>query len=172
MRGDGRWSRCFGKWRVDAGDVKFLNDAEHETIAGRLAMKIDGGCHCGYLTFEAEAEPAQTRICHCTDCQRLTGSPFRVSVPARQASFRLLSGKPAVYIKTGDSGGKREHGFCPQCGAPLYSASTGEEPKSYTVRVGSIRQSELFAPTQQIWCRSTLPWLDQGLAAPKADKNA
>ena len=36
-------------------------------------MKIDGGCHCGFITYEAEADPEQTTICHCTDCQMLTG---------------------------------------------------------------------------------------------------
>jgi hypothetical protein len=39
-------------------------------------MKIDGGCHCGYITYEAEADPEKTTICHCTDCQRLSGSAF------------------------------------------------------------------------------------------------
>jgi hypothetical protein len=39
-------------------------------------MKIDGGCHCGYITYEAEADPDKTSICHCTDCQHLTGTAF------------------------------------------------------------------------------------------------
>jgi hypothetical protein len=37
-------------------------------------MKIDGGCYCGYITYEAEADPERTSICHCTDCQRLTAA--------------------------------------------------------------------------------------------------
>jgi hypothetical protein len=37
-------------------------------------MKIDGGCHCGYIAYEAETDPAEARICHCTDCQTLSGS--------------------------------------------------------------------------------------------------
>jgi hypothetical protein len=44
-------------------------------------MKIDGACHCGYITIEAEADPDKTTICHCTDCQAGTGSAFRVSIP-------------------------------------------------------------------------------------------
>jgi hypothetical protein len=35
-------------------------------------MKVDGGCHCGYITYEAEADPEKTTICHCTDCQQLS----------------------------------------------------------------------------------------------------
>ena len=33
-------------------------------------MKIDGGCHCGAITYEAEVDPEKTSICHCTDCQQ------------------------------------------------------------------------------------------------------
>ena len=42
-------------------------------------MKIDGGCHCGYITYEAEADPQKPFICHCTD---LPGA-FRFRVPDR-----------------------------------------------------------------------------------------
>ena len=37
-------------------------------------MKVDGGCHCGSITFEAEIDPDAVGICHCTDCQRLSGT--------------------------------------------------------------------------------------------------
>ena len=37
-------------------------------------MKIDGHCHCGYLTYEAEVKPEDAVICHCTDCQTLSGT--------------------------------------------------------------------------------------------------
>jgi hypothetical protein len=40
-------------------------------------MKIDGHCHCGEITFEAEVDPDALNICHCTDCQTLSGSAFR-----------------------------------------------------------------------------------------------
>jgi len=39
-------------------------------------MKIDGGCHCGYITYTAEIDPDKVGICHCTDCQTLSGSAF------------------------------------------------------------------------------------------------
>ena len=43
-------------------------------------MKIDGSCHCGYVTFEAEADPETTTICNCTDCQTMSGAPLRAGV--------------------------------------------------------------------------------------------
>ena len=45
-------------------------------------MKIDGACHRGYITYVAEVDPDKPGPCHCTDCQTLSGSAFRMSVPA------------------------------------------------------------------------------------------
>ena len=49
-----------------------------------MGMKIDGGCHCGAIRFEAEVNPRRTIICHCTDCQTISGAPYRVNVVARR----------------------------------------------------------------------------------------
>jgi hypothetical protein len=43
-------------------------------------MKVTGRCHCGQISFEAEVDPATVRVCHCTDCQTLTGTAFRTNV--------------------------------------------------------------------------------------------
>jgi hypothetical protein len=123
-------------------------------------MKIDGKCHCGFIAYEAEAEPARTIICNCTDCQVLTGTAFRVTVPTEPGSFRLLAGEPSFYVKTADSGAQRQHAFCPRCGAPIYATSPGEDPKSYGVRVGTLSQRDDFAPTRQIWTGSQQPWVN------------
>ncbi|MGD0192490.1 MAG: GFA family protein [Rhizomicrobium sp.] len=121
-------------------------------------MKIDGGCHCGAIAYEAEIDPEQVGICHCTDCQMLTGSAYRVSVPTPGATFRLLRGAPQSYIKTtAESGTKRRHAFCGTCGSPLYACAI-ENPPAFTLRVGTIRQRAELAPKRQIWCRSALPW--------------
>ena len=53
-------------------------------------MKVDGACHCGHIRYEAEVDPAIVVICHCTDCQTLSGSAFRTVVPTLAGSFRLL----------------------------------------------------------------------------------
>jgi hypothetical protein len=118
-------------------------------------MHVNGGCHCGFITFEAEADPNSVRICHCTDCQTLSGSAYRVTVPARAESFRLLTGSPTIYVKTADSGNKRAHTFCPRCGTPIYAAAV-TNPEVYGIRVGTLRQRAQLPPRLQIWCRSAL----------------
>ena len=81
-------------------------------------MKVTGGCHCGQITYEAEVDPATVRACHCTDCQKLTGTAFRTNISSLPGTFRLKTGTPKIYVKTAESGNKRAHGFCAECGTP------------------------------------------------------
>lgn len=120
-------------------------------------MKVDGRCHCGKITYEAEIDPDKVSICHCADCQMLTGSTYRPSVPAPSASFRLLTGEPKRYVKTADSGTKRVHAFCADCGTPVYSCAISDPP-AYSLRIGCLAQRAQLPPKRQIWCRSSLPW--------------
>jgi hypothetical protein len=135
-------------------------------------MKIDGRCHCGYISFEAEADPEKTAICHCTDCQASTGSAFRTNIPVPGDAFKLLSGQPAIYVKTAYSGNKRAQAFCPKCGSPIYSTSPGDGPKqAYMVRVGILRQRDQLVPKVQNWWRSALPWVTGLAGVPKNEKS-
>jgi hypothetical protein len=111
---------------------------------GSRVMKIDGRCHCGHVTFEAEADPETTTICNCTDCQTMSGAPLRAVISTRPGTFVLLSGKPTEYRKIADSGNVGLQGFCPQCGTALYATSIDDEPKAYNVRLGGA------APTKGI----------------------
>jgi hypothetical protein len=121
-------------------------------------MKVEGQCHCRQITFEAEIDPEAVRICHCTDCQTLTGSAYRVNVQTPAESFVLLSGQPKIYIKTADSGNKRAHAFCPNCGTPIYAAAP-DDTKTYGLRVGTLKQRAELRPNRQIWFRSAQPWV-------------
>ena len=105
-------------------------------------MTIHGSCSCGFLTFEAEADPEKVSMCHCTDCQSSSGTAFRTNVPVPGNTFRMLSGTPTIYIKTtAESGNPRAQAFCPGCGSHIYSTTPGDGPKpSYMVRVGVLRE--------------------------------
>ena len=120
-------------------------------------MKVDGRCHCGQITYDAIVDPEKVGLCHCTDCQMLTGSAYRATVPAPRETFVLRSGQPKTYVKTADSGTKRVHAFCPDCGTPIYSAAIADPP-TFSLRVGCLRQRAELRPTRQQWCRSALPW--------------
>lgn len=120
-------------------------------------MHINGSCHCGAIGFSAEIDPARVMVCHCADCQIMSGSPFRavVAVPIGQFSLR---GTPKNYVKVAQSGNRRAQAFCPECGTPLY-ATAPENPTSVVIRLGCVEQRAQLRPAVQIWQHSAMPWL-------------
>jgi len=133
-------------------------------------MKVQGSCHCRQVTYEAEVDPEKVNLCNCTDCQMLTGSVFRVSVPASKGQFRLLTGEPRTYVKTADSGATRVHAFCANCGTPVYSCADVDDPPSYTLRVGCLKQRAALPPKKRIWCASALQWAQNVSAVPAMER--
>lgn len=121
-------------------------------------MLVHGSCHCGQIRYEGELDPETVGICHCSDCQMLTGSAYRVSAPAPAATLRFLAGEPKTYVKTADSGAKRLHGFCGSCGTPVYACAAVDAPPFYSLRIGCLAERTVLAPKRRIWCRSALPW--------------
>src|SRR5262249_23632185 len=120
-------------------------------------MKVNGRWHWGRITYQAVVDPERAGPGHCTDCQRLTGSAYRATVLAPAETFTLHGGPPKIYVKTADSGTKRAHAFCPECGSPVYSAALGE-PQTYSLRVGCLEQRREITPRRQQWGRSAPPW--------------
>jgi hypothetical protein len=72
-------------------------------------------------------------------------------------------------VKTAESGNKRRHAFCGNCGTPIYACAM-EDPQSYSLRVGTIAERAAFSPRRQIWRRSALPWVDKLAAVPAKEK--
>lgn len=85
-------------------------------------MQIDGRCHCGHVTYQADIDPQRVSICHCTDCQRLTGSPYRVTVICSLDDILMTGQAPKIYARTGDNGRTRFQHFCGECGSPLFTS--------------------------------------------------
>jgi hypothetical protein len=120
-------------------------------------MQIDGQCHCGKISFTAQVDPARVMVCHCSDCQVLSGSPLRAVVAAPIDSF-VLRGQPKSYVKVAQSGNRRAQVFCPDCGTPLY-ATAPENPTSVIIRLGCVNQRGQLRPAAQIWTQSAQPWI-------------
>jgi len=118
-------------------------------------MHINGACHCGSISFRAEIDPSRVMVCHCTDCQTLSGSPFRAVVAAPMASFELR-GEPKSYVKVAQSGNRRAQVFCPECGTPLYATAHIRRHSPWVRRTARSTQA----------CRSSLAALRVALALP------
>jgi len=122
-------------------------------------MKINGSCHCGKITFEADIDPNKVRICHCIDCQKLSGTAFRTTVMSEPNGVTFITGSAKEYIKIAANGNRRAQGFCPDCGSSLYATTENKKNRIYGIRVGTLEQRNELTPRFQIWCRSAFPWL-------------
>lgn len=120
-------------------------------------MKVEGQCHCGQIAYTAEVDPAKVTICHCVDCQILSGGPYIATVAANAGSYKLVHGEVHHYIKTAESGRKRVHGLCAICGTRIFAA-TVDEPRAYSLRTGPMKQRAELKPSRRIWCDSAQPW--------------
>lgn len=133
-------------------------------------MRVHGACHCGAISFEADVDPDAAMICHCSDCQALSATAFRVNVPAKAADFHLLKGTPKEYVKVGDSGARRAQGFCGNCGSQIY-ATGAEQPRSvYMLRAGVLAERNEIAPKRQSWRKSALAWLGDWPDLPATER--
>ncbi len=79
----------------------------HGQQSGDRPWKCKASASCGAIVYQAEVDPETVAICHCTDCQRLSGGIFRVNMPAPAEHFRIVKGEPRRYVKTADSGARR-----------------------------------------------------------------
>jgi hypothetical protein len=132
-------------------------------------LHVDGSCHCGNIKFEAEIDLDKVTICHCTDCQRMTGAAFRTVVPAIKHSFKLLEGEPTTYLKIAESGNRRIQAFCPNCGTSVYATSELNQ-EIFGLRVGTLKQRAEIIPKKQIWNRSAMKWVSEIDHLPKFEK--
>ena len=130
-------------------------------------MLINGACHCGQISFTAEVDPARVVLCHCNDCQVLSGSPFRAVAEAPIGTFNL-HGSPKSYVFT-QHRIQMAHAFCPECGTPLYATAL-ENPASVIIRLGCVEQRAQLKPFIQIWQSSALPWLAELATLPMSSE--
>jgi hypothetical protein len=120
-----------------------------------VAEAITGGCLCGACRYEAHGEPVDVRVCHCRNCQKVTGAALyaRVRMPGAAVT---ISG-PVGWYSSSDI---VLRGFCPTCGASLFAKRT--DGSTISLLMGSLDEPDRFAPTAQIWMSSKQAWVDLG----------
>ena len=114
-----------------------------------------GGCLCGQVRYSLSAEPVNSRICWCRDCQRIAGNgTVNALFPAESLE---ISGSPGEYIRTGGSGQPVRRRFCPQCGCHLF-AEAAAYPGVVVVRIGTLDEPSSIKPAANIWSSSAPAW--------------
>jgi hypothetical protein len=119
-------------------------------------MKLEGGCLCGKVRYSAEAEPIFVGVCHCTNCQKSSGTAFNavVAVPKPTVS---LTGTVSTYEGRGDTGSAVYKRFCPECGSPV-AEEAAVMADVVMITVGTLDDPGVVQPAMQIYCDSAQPW--------------
>ena len=113
-------------------------------------------CCCGSLRAEVTGESAFLFACHCTECQRRTGSAFGVGTSFPKEQVRT-EGPSKVYVRGSDSGRKIEFHFCPDCGSTVFWYWE-LFPDLIGVAFGAFADPSMRAPTVSVWEATRHPW--------------
>lgn len=122
-----------------------------------MTERSSGRCHCGAATFVFDAAPVATFYCHCTDCQRTTGSPFSVELMVADRGFEI-AGELATYTVTGDSGGAVHRRSCARCGSGLFLACDSD-PGFVFIKAGALDDQSVVRPEMHIFVSAKQPWM-------------
>ncbi len=114
-------------------------------------------CQCGALTAATDDLPALVVACHCTRCQRRTGSAFGLLVYVRSEGVEL-NGAARTYTREADSGGRVETTFCPDCGSSI-AFKTSKHPTLLGLPVGAIGDADIPPPVRSVWETGRHPWV-------------
>src|SRR5215210_8483410 len=116
-----------------------------------------GSCLCGEIAFTADsANLLLAAHCHCLDCRKATGSAFATVVGIPRDDLTVERGQTKSWTVTGMSGEVTRE-FCPTCGSPLFSASTGS-PELVFVKAGAFDEADWIEPAIECWTSRELPW--------------
>ena len=113
----------------------------------RPALPLAGGCPCEAIRFEVTAMPLLLYACHCTECQRWSGSAFSMSMPVASKTFHVTRGEPKPWRRIG--GG--------DCGGRLYG-ERDVRPDIVAIRAGTLDDTSWLRPVAHVYMRSAQPW--------------
>ncbi|WP_245418149.1 GFA family protein [Cohaesibacter haloalkalitolerans] len=120
---------------------------------------LTGGCSCGAIRYQIETAPMIVHCCHCTWCQRETGSAFVLNALIEAERVTLLKGAP-VCINTPSASGKGQKIWrCPHCQVALWSNYAGSGDKVRFVRIGTLDHPGTLPPDIHIYTSTKLDWV-------------
>ena len=118
-------------------------------------LPLTGGCNCGAVRFEIAAPLVSAVYCHCTRCQRRTGTAASASAVTEPDSFRIVQGEDRLGAWKPQEGA--EKWFCRDCGSALF-AQNPTTPSQVAVRLGIFDADPGVRPTARQFVAYAAPW--------------
>ena len=123
-----------------------------------MSAPYPGGCLCGAIRYRLTAEPITLYACHCTDCQRHSGSAFNLSMLVPRPALEITRGKPARFSVPLPGERSWNGVYCDACAARLWTEPV-KFPQISTLRPGTLDDTSWLRPVGHIWTRSRQPWI-------------
>lgn len=117
---------------------------------------ISGGCACGKIRYETQAEPEFSIICQCRQCQRVSGAGHAASF-AVMADTTKLEGDIKYFETTSDDGNTVSSGFCQNCGNPVLKKTSGY-PQYVFFHAATLDDPGSFEPQMVVYSESGQSW--------------
>ena len=128
-----------------------------------------GGCACGAIRYEIDAEPLLMSDCQCRDCQRISGTGHGSYLSFEGRDKVTLSGEAQCRDSTGDSGNVKTRAFCPTCGSPVYMTFAAA-PDQFIVHAASLDDPGRYRPQLVTYTASGHAWDQLDPTLPKFDR--
>lgn len=122
-----------------------------------MTTPLTGGCLCGAIRYTVSAPIIELCACHCTHCQKTSGTGGSVNAAIASAAFKITQGTPKRYADKADSGRTLYRHFCGECGSPIFSQRE-TMPELLALRAGTLDGAGDMKITANIWTRSARPW--------------
>ncbi|MDB2448745.1 GFA family protein [bacterium] len=131
---------------------------------------LAGGCTCGQVRYRLTTQPLVVHCCHCTWCQRETGSAFAVNAMIEFDRLENLGIEPQLVQTPSLSGFGQNIARCPHCQVAVWSHYAGSGSLTCFVRVGTLDDARQLPPDVHIFTASKQPWvvLPEGTAVFEA----
>ena len=123
-----------------------------------MPTKYSGGCQCGNIRYEIVGIPKQLVACHCTDCQRQSGSAFGMTLPVSEEDFRLIKGELKTFASKSAAGRAKLGAFCPECGTRIYHKPEWRKG-TVSVKPGTLDDTGWLKPDMHLWTSSKQSWV-------------
>ena len=130
-----------------------------------MKENISGRCVCGEIKYTVTVESQFTLICHCKQCQRITGSGHaaQFAVPVEET---VIEGELRFYEQKAESGNTVSSGFCAICGSPILKKTT-QMPELLFFHAGTLDDPSTFTPQIVVFEDSKQPWDHVDPAIPR-----
>jgi hypothetical protein len=122
-------------------------------------LPCEGGCICGAVRYRLLEDPLDLHVCHCTNCQTISGTAFVMCMPIHVRSIEMLKSDPVVVSFVSPDGLSKRNRRCAECGTCIFG-EIAAMPEVLALQAGTLDDTSWLEPIAHIWTRSAQPWVE------------